>query len=250
MKLLGFAVLLVLAAAASKTPRMLRGFQCPDDAHRWDVALYEGFKFKCTGVLVHKNWILTLAHCNPKGQLYARLGQRNLLQPDKMGQLRLLKRRFPYPKYNSATRDNDIMLVKLSMAANESKYVRTVCLPDYPTQCAEPEEHCILSGWGTRFLKNGPPPDVLMCGNVTVVSYATCQASRPKGLTPNMICATVTTGGTDACQADFGSPLVCSGVLQGLASWGFEECSYSDPPNVFIKVCKYINWIREVIASN
>lgn len=51
------------------------------------------------------------------------------------------------------------------------------------------------------------------------------------------------------CQGDSGSPLVCSGEVQGLVSWG-QGCALPNYPGVYVKVCEFMNWIQDTLDAN
>ncbi|CAM4624089.1 kallikrein-15-like [Lepidochelys kempii] len=259
MELLGLVLLLVTGAMAQDIPRILRGFQCREHSQPWVAALFDGVRFRCTGTLIHNQWVVTAARCNTGRTLNVRLGEHNLWHLDWSEQLTMSSRLIPHPLYNSSTSQNNIMLVKLLVPANTNGEVKPLPLP---RNCPRPDSTCVLSGWGSStFQKGHKSPDqshcthqllhsdVLLCGNITVLPDTECQVTHPNRITPNMICAGVIHGGTDSCQGDTGSPLVCQRELQGVASWGFEECSHPNQTGVFVKVCNYISWLRETMRT-
>ncbi|CAC5412188.1 CTRL [Mytilus coruscus] len=55
--------------------------------------------------------------------------------------------------------------------------------------------------------------------------------------------------GFSACNGDSGGPMVCSGQLAGVTSWGQSGCPGSRP-SVYTRIGVYKNWMDYVIASN
>ncbi|XP_030617275.1 kallikrein-5 [Delphinapterus leucas] len=51
-------------------------------------------------------------------------------------------------------------------------------------------------------------------------------------------------------RGDSGGPVVCSGSLQGLVSWGDFPCAQPNRPGVCTNLCWFSKWIQDTIQSN
>ncbi|XP_006116926.4 trypsin-like [Pelodiscus sinensis] len=246
MEWLGVALLLVTAVSGFN-PRIIGGAPCEPHSKPWQAALFVGSQLSCGGTLIDKNWVITAAHCNIRCILTVRLGEHNIRKLDFTEQLRLSAKMIIHPKYNSASKDNDIMLIKLLTPANINRNVQPLALP---TSCPAAGQDCVVSGWGTTKSPELRFPPVLYCGNISVFSQEQCRSIYPRYFTKNMFCAGLPQGGVDSCQGDSGGPLVCNGVLQGIVSWGTQTCALPNKPGVYVNICNYIDWIRETINNN
>uniref|UniRef100_A0A8C8RXE7 Peptidase S1 domain-containing protein n=1 Tax=Pelusios castaneus TaxID=367368 RepID=A0A8C8RXE7_9SAUR len=176
--------------------------------------------------------------------LTVRLGLYNLRQPDESEQRRTVSKLIPHPNYNSRTRDSDIMLIKLTTPVQFNNNVYPIALA---RSTASPGTICLVSGWGTT--TSPILPALLQCANLQIVSAGECQNAYPGSVTDNMLCAGVAEGGVDSCQGDSGGPLVCGGTLQGIVSWGQEQCAQPRKPGVYTKISNYVNWIQATIQG-
>uniref|UniRef100_A0A667ZLZ5 trypsin n=1 Tax=Myripristis murdjan TaxID=586833 RepID=A0A667ZLZ5_9TELE len=251
--------------------KIVGGYECPKHSVPYQVSLFTGYNF-CGGTLLSSEWVLSAAHCktNPlklafregsgvgasllsqnncnglrgafnssRSNVEIRLGEHNIWEAEGTEQHIMSAKFIRHPDYNSRTQDNDIMLIKLSQPATLNSYVRPATLP---TKCARDGAMCQISGWGTRY------PDKLQCLDAPLLSDDTCFNAYPFQITENMICAGFLEGGKDSCQGDSGGPMVCDGELQGVVSWG-HGCALRKKPGVYTKVCNYISWIEDTMAS-
>uniref|UniRef100_A0A8C8RVY5 Peptidase S1 domain-containing protein n=1 Tax=Pelusios castaneus TaxID=367368 RepID=A0A8C8RVY5_9SAUR len=238
-------VVLLLLVSSGRTEqtdiRIVGGYAC-EKGQPWQAALFYD-QLYCGGVLINKDWVLTAAHCKQPGIDTVTLGEYNLKQPDESEQRRTASKLIPHPNYNPNTKDNNIMLIKLTTPVQFSNKVYPIALARSTTA---PGTTCVMSGWGTA---KYPIRTLTYCTNLQIVSAAECQKAYPGSFTNNMLCAGVAERGTDPCQVDSGGPLVCGGALHGIVSWGFGECALPQKPAVYIKISKYINWIQATIRG-
>ncbi|XP_003801493.1 kallikrein-1 [Otolemur garnettii] len=246
-------------AAPPIQSRIVGGQECERHSQPWQVALYHFSNPQCGGILVYPQWVLTAAHCITDSNNYQLwLGRHDLFEDEDTAQFIHVSESFPHPQFNMSLLQNhtitkdedyshDIMLLRLKEPARMTEAVQTLPLP---TQ--EPEEGsiCLASGWGSIEPENFTYPDELQCVDLKILPNDVCVKAHISKVTDCMLCAGHLEGGKDTCQGDSGGPLVCSGVLQGITSWGYIPCGSPNKPGVFTKVLKYIDWIEKTIADN
>uniref|UniRef100_A0A8C5F1S1 Kallikrein-14-like n=1 Tax=Gopherus evgoodei TaxID=1825980 RepID=A0A8C5F1S1_9SAUR len=125
--------------------RIIGGYPC-EKTLPWQAAIFDSVRLYCGGVLISKDWVLTAAHCQLPGITNVRLGEYNLRQLDETEQLRMAAKLIPHPNYNSANKDNDIMLIKLITPVQTNNNVHPIALAN---SAAPPGSVCQVSGWGT-----------------------------------------------------------------------------------------------------
>ncbi|KAG8429710.1 hypothetical protein GDO86_019410 [Hymenochirus boettgeri] len=244
MKLLLVCLLLGVAAAFDDDDdKIVGGFTCTKNSVPYQVSLNAGYHF-CGGSLVHPQWVVSAAHCY-KANIQVRLGEHNIGTNEGTEQFISSAKVIRHPNYNSRTTDNDIMLIKLSSPATLNSSVKTVSLP---SGCAASGTSCLISGWGNTLSSGTNYPDLLQCLNAPILSTSQCTSSYPGQITTNMFCAGYLEGGKDSCQGDSGGPVVCNGQLHGVVSWGY-GCAQRNKPGVYAKVCNYISWVKNTMAS-
>ncbi|XP_062996662.1 anionic trypsin-like [Elgaria multicarinata webbii] len=160
---------------------------------------------------------------------YVRLGEFNMMRNEDTEQLKTAIRVVVHPNYNPVSKDNDIMLLRLSSSVDITDSVQPIDLVTVVSTATIPEE--------------------MQCAYVDIIPQAECEAAYPDAITENMLCAGVKGGGVDSCQGDSGGPLICNEELQGIVSWGPEVCGQPGKPGIYTKVCNYVGWIRGIIRS-
>ncbi|XP_072325070.1 trypsin-like [Scyliorhinus torazame] len=243
MKILLLAVFLGFAAAAPSDDKIVGGYQCTKHSVPWIVSLNVGWHM-CGGSLIHPNWVASAAHCY-KSRIQVRVGEHNIQVNEGTEQFIESSKVIKHPAYNYYNLDNDIMLIKLSTPATFNRNVGSIALP---SSCAYAGEMCLISGWGNT-MDNTVNDNELQCLDAPVLSDADCHGSYPGMITGNMMCVGYMEGGKDSCQGDSGGPVVCNGVLQGIVSWGY-GCAERNHPGVYTKVCNFVSWIHDTMATN
>ncbi|XP_072282369.1 trypsin-like [Pyxicephalus adspersus] len=246
MFLLLLAVLLATAVNGSTYNRIIGGYECTASSQPWQATLQYFDDHACGGVLIHKQWVLTAAHCKLPS-INIQLGDHNIQNFEGSEQFTYADKICPHPDFNPVTYDNDIMLLKLPQPVTLNEYVKTI-----PIGCtALPDDtSCLVSGWGTTTSPEANYPTNLQCVEVKTVPPAACKEAYPNDeITDNMLCAGVQEGGKDSCQGDSGGPLVCDGKLYGITSWGHIPCAEPNHPGIYTKVCNYLTWIRQTINT-
>merc|ERR550519_1557641 len=202
----------------------------------------------CSGSLIDQYWVISAAHCNVYSNFYIVLGDYDLSVEENTEQVISVTRAISHPRYDSITKEYDVMLIKLKTAAQLNEYVSTIPLP---IQKISPQtgDLCEVCGWGNYQTNGNDYPTALRCVDVPVIDSDQCNGPTSYNglITESMICMGFIEGGEkDACDGDSGGPAVCSGTLQGITSWGF-GCGQPGFPGVYSKVAVFVDWILATI---
>jgi len=205
-------------------------------------------QYFCSGSLIDEYWVISAAHCNVYSYFYIVLGDNDLSTEEDSEQIISVSRVISHPRYDSITKEYDVMLIKLKEPAELNAYVSTIALPVEITN-PQPDGLCQVCGWGNYQTNGNDYPTVLRCVTVPVVETDQCNAPTSYNglITESMICMGYIEGGNkDACDGDSGGPAVCDGVLHGITSWGF-GCGQPGFPGVYSRVTVFVDWILATI---
>ncbi|CAL8289936.1 unnamed protein product [Merluccius merluccius] len=248
--MIGLALLLLLGAAAAvprQDGKIVGGQECEPNSRPYMASLNYGYHF-CGGVLINSQWVLSVAHCwyNPY-YMQVMLGEHDVRVFEGTEQLVKIDTIVWHPQYDYTTLDYDIMMIKLFHPVEVTATVAPISLP---RSCPSGGEPCSVSGWGNMAMGGEVNlPTRLQCLDVPIVEEAACEAAYPGMISPRMMCVGYLDGGRDVCNGDSGSPLVCSGQLRGLVSWG-RGCAEPNSPAVYVKLCMLLPWIDETLMAN
>ncbi|KAM9846090.1 ovochymase-1 [Aulostomus maculatus] len=211
----------------------------------WQVSLQTSGHHYCSGVLIHRHWVLAARHCGVRAKEdVVVLGVHDIrFSPS---QTVLVDEVVNPPQDNSFPPTSDLSLLRLSVPARFSATVSPVCLPD------EDEEldntwSCVTAGWGV-VAASDVNPNRLHHAQLELVNHSSCQQKWGQDLiSDSHMCAH--SAGAASCMGDSGAPLFCQKhgtyFLFGMLSWGSGHCN-AVKPSIFTRVSDYHPWITEV----
>ncbi|KFQ28766.1 Urokinase-type plasminogen activator, partial [Mesitornis unicolor] len=249
----------------SKYFKIVGGSHAEVESQPWVAGIFQNIRgvdhFLCGGSLIDPCWVLTAAHCfnnpskNPQSKSVYKvfLGKSILNVTDDKEQEFMVDSIISHPDFTDDTggNENDIALLRIRTTsghcAAESRYVRTVCLPEKNLYLRD-NTRCEIAGYGKQDFYDIYYAQRLMSANVNLISQTKCKYEYYDNIrvTDNMVCAGDPMWMTDACKGDSGGPMVCEHngrmTLYGIVSWG-DGCAKENKPGVYTRVTRYLNWI-------
>uniref|UniRef100_A0A8B9Q534 Urokinase-type plasminogen activator n=1 Tax=Apteryx owenii TaxID=8824 RepID=A0A8B9Q534_APTOW len=240
----------------SKYFKIVSGSQADVESQPWIAGIFQNMRgidqFLCGGSLIDACWVLTAAHYKSAYKVF--LGKSILNATDNREQVFMVDDIISHPDFTDETGgyENDIALIRIKttsgQCAVETKYVRTVCLPEKNLYLPD-NTQCEISGYGRQNYYDYYYAQRLMSANVNLISQRKCTHEYYDNIrvTDKMVCAGDSEWKTDACKGDSGGPMVCEHngrmMLYGIVSWG-EGCAKKNKPGVYTRVTRYLNWIE------
>ena len=148
-----------------------------------------------------------------------------------------------HPLYNAQKSVYDYMIFKIQPSTKRPARVNADSAYPIPNQDLE------VIGFGLTNENNWVGSKNLRKVHVPYIEPATCDSLLGPRNTTAELCAGVITGGKDSCQGDSGGPIFdANGVQVGVVSWGI-GCARRNKPGVYSRTSGAMDWINAQICT-
>ncbi|KRF97663.1 uncharacterized protein Dwil_GK28141 [Drosophila willistoni] len=247
---LGSLLLLQALEVRSKSmERIVNGKQAAEGQFPYIVflrVLLNDSCLSCGGSIIANDWILTAAHCTQRAQrVIIYYGSIEIAKAQVVVEVQASSI-IQHPKYDRTVLTNDISLIH-SKWVDFNDRIQRIALPK-PKQVGESfdAQWSLVAGWGSTFdYKLVAIPELLQWASLHITPKHWCKVAYPH-ITENDLCAG-SPYRQSSCAGDSGGPLVLikENIIVGVTSHGHGlGCRYGFP-GVYIRVSKYLDWIRE-----
>lgn len=224
-------------------------------------------EYRCGGTLIHKNIILTVAHCmydyasrdyvNPD-RLTVHLGKYKIHRTDLNTESMQVFKIIPHSGFNRDNNINDIALLVLANDVRLSAFIQPVCLwePSLTERIDDQTLGQTLS-WGKLFFSEEDAEDPRRA-SMRIVVFDKCLVPGYASARHLALCAGLGNGTETVCRGDSGAGMTFDfgGVsyLKGIVSTKTSAHSREDECNaesyvIYTDVEKYLPWINGQIRD-
>ncbi|XP_018048697.1 PREDICTED: chymotrypsin-2-like [Atta colombica] len=233
---------LIYHTAYGVDTQIVGGTNASAEQYPYQVSLKQNGNHFCGGVIIHKKFVITAAHCLseklPK-DISIDVGSIYLDNPETRY---LAHNLIIHPNYNETLHINDIGLINLTNKINFSNNTKLINLTSSDRNFEGLQLN--VTGWG-KLKTDGLIPNQLQ--QIVVNGFSQTECVELYSNSTNNMC-TLTAVNKGMCDGDAGSALTYEDELVGIMSYNRQPCADGNP-DVFTKVYPYKEWINKTINA-